>query len=132
MAQQQGPGGGGQPGGDQTEPPPGWQGGWSDAAEQTAGAGQSYGAPMKATAPEDVPGAQEAAVLGRRRDGHPVRLGEARRTLDEEPLAVAVRGRARSLDRVYDAEVAGRTAEELERAVAASSNGNGNGDHADE
>lgn len=92
------------------------------AAAQPAGAGNSYGGRMQSQSPEQVASAQEGTVTLRRRDGSmlqtvPLRLREA---TDDELLSASVKGRAVSIDALFDTTVGQVAAEELERLAMAS------------
>ena len=96
----------------------------SGAAGMPAGSGSRYGAPMQATAPENVPGTQEAFVV-RRRNGEKVTLRLVEQTAaNDERIFTTVRGRSVALDALFDSEVGAVAAEELERAALAT-NGRG-------
>lgn len=120
---------GGQPG---APPPAGNQNGntGSGAAGMPAGSGSRYGAPMQATAPENVRGAQEGAITLRGRNGQavltvPLRLTETARS--DEMMYATVRGHSVALDALFDSEVGRIAADELERLAVGATNGNHDG-----
>lgn len=92
--------------------------------------GKGYGAPMKATPPEKVPGTQEGRVIAvRGRDGEVIwNLVEQRdaRPDENEALVTQVRGRSVGLDALFDSEVGQVALGELNALMVGASTTNGN------